>query len=85
MTLGPQLLISIYGKTRWGIETSLGYSRVHVPVFRNVTNHSLKSPILKPRCSNMMADMTTWLTGRNPELKDVKVLLDNSKSKGMHF
>lgn len=30
----------------------------------------------------MMADVTSWLTGRNPELKDVKVLLDNSKSKG---
>ncbi|XP_023291444.1 B9 domain-containing protein 1 [Lucilia cuprina] len=79
----PQLLISIYGKTRWGIETSLGYSHVHVPVFGNVANYTIKAPILKPRCSNMLADVTTWLTGRNPELKDAKILLDNSKSKGL--
>ncbi|KAM7346859.1 B9 domain-containing protein 1 isoform 2-T2 [Cochliomyia hominivorax] len=79
----PQLIVSIYGKTRWGIETCLGYGRVHVPVFANVTNHKLTAPILKPRCSNMMADVTTWITGRNPELKDVKILLDNTKSLSM--
>ena len=30
----------------------------------------------------MMADITSWLTGRNAELKYVALLLDNSKSKG---
>lgn len=83
---GPQILISIYGTTRWGIDVSLGYSRVHVPVFGSGNCKSisqmLKAPILRPRCTNMMSDFIRWLTGRNPELKDPKILLDNMRTKG---
>ncbi|KAI9589946.1 hypothetical protein GQX74_008114 [Glossina fuscipes] len=84
---GPQILISIYGTTFWGIDVSLGYSRVHVPVFGNGNCKSisqmLKAPILRPRCTNMMSDFIRWLTGRNPELKDPKILLDNMKTRGL--
>ncbi|XP_059222413.1 B9 domain-containing protein 1 [Stomoxys calcitrans] len=79
----PQLIVCVYGRTRWGIETSLGYSRLHVPVFGSGTNQRIVAPILKPRCSNAMADVTSWITGRNPELKDSKILLDNTKTKGL--
>lgn len=79
----PQILISVYGRTLWGIETVLGYSRLHVPIFGENSTHKLNVPIIRPRCSNMMADITAWITGRNPELKDIKILLDNSKSRGL--
>ncbi|XP_005191570.1 B9 domain-containing protein 1 [Musca domestica] len=79
----PQIIVCLYGKTRWGIETSLGYSRLHVPMFGSESNQRIKAPILKPLCSNTLAELTSWVTGRNPELKDPKILLDNTKSKGL--
>ncbi|XP_061395887.1 B9 domain-containing protein 1 [Musca vetustissima] len=79
----PQIIVCLYGKTRWGIETSLGYSRLHVPIFGSECNQRIKSPILRPLCSNTLADITSWITGRNPELKDPKILLDNTKNKGL--
>ncbi|XP_075157425.1 B9 domain-containing protein 1 [Haematobia irritans] len=79
----PQLIVCVYGRTRWGIETSLGYSRLHIPVFGSGVNQRIRAPILKPRCSNAMADITSWISGRNPELKDSKILLDNNKTKGL--
>uniref|UniRef100_A0A1A9WHQ3 B9 domain-containing protein 1 n=1 Tax=Glossina brevipalpis TaxID=37001 RepID=A0A1A9WHQ3_9MUSC len=83
----PQILMCVYGTTHCGLETSLGYCRVHVPVFGgnncNRVSQMLKAPILRARCSNMMSDFIRWLTGRNPELKDPRVLLDNMKTKGL--
>lgn len=35
-----------------------------------------------PKCQNMLADVTSWLLRRQPELKDPKILLDNLKCKG---
>ncbi|XP_073828742.1 B9 domain-containing protein 1 [Musca autumnalis] len=79
----PQLIVCLYGKTRWGIETSLGYSRLHVPIFGSESNQRIKAPVLKPFCSNTLAVITSWITSRNPELKDPRILLDNTKTKGL--
>uniref|UniRef100_A0A0K8UMM1 B9 domain-containing protein 1 n=1 Tax=Bactrocera latifrons TaxID=174628 RepID=A0A0K8UMM1_BACLA len=79
----PQLIVCIYGKTRWGAETSLGYSRINLPVFGSNANNPIVSPILCPQNSNMVSELVSWITGRNPELKDPKALLSNGKLKGI--
>ncbi|XP_054728951.1 B9 domain-containing protein 1 isoform X3 [Anastrepha obliqua] len=77
----PQLIISIYGKTRWGAETTLGYCRINLPVFGSHTDDAITAPILIPRNTNMVSELASWITGRNPELKDPKTLLSNGKLK----
>ncbi|EDV43076.1 uncharacterized protein Dana_GF18301 [Drosophila ananassae] len=84
----PQILVSVFGRNgSQGRETLLGYAHVHLPVFgsrRPAENLELvQTPILMPKCPSMLADITSWLLRREPELKDPKVLLDNLKCKGL--
>lgn len=74
----------MYGKSRWGIDNCLGYSHLHVPVFSQSEKEErvLRVAILRPRCSNILASLTSWITGRNPELKDPQTLLNSNKVKG---
>lgn len=84
---GPQILVSVFGRSGLGRETLLGYAHIHLPVFGSRRpadqTEQLQAPILMPKCPNMMADITSWLLRREPELKDPKVLLDNLKCKGL--
>ncbi|XP_043655624.1 B9 domain-containing protein 1 [Drosophila teissieri] len=83
----PQILVSVFGRSGLGRETLLGYAHIHLPVFGSRRpadqTEQLQAPILMPRCPSMMADITSWLLRREPELKDPKVLLDNLKCKGL--
>ncbi|EDW42036.1 B9 domain-containing protein 1 [Drosophila sechellia] len=83
----PQILVSVFGRSGLGRETLLGYAHIHLPVFGSRRpadqTEQLQAPILMPKCPNMMADITSWLLRREPELKDPKVLLDNLKCKGL--
>jgi len=75
-------VISVYGKKRWNTEISLGYSRVHLPMLgSNESNQSIVAPIVIPKSSNMIAQMSNWLAGTNPELKNPNILTDGSKTK----
>lgn len=84
---GPQILVTVFGRSGLGRETLLGYAHIHLPVFGSRRpadqTEQLQAPILMPKCPNMMADITSWLLRREPELKDPKVLLDNLKCKGL--
>eukprot|EP00099_Drosophila_melanogaster_P022863 NP_650470.1 B9d1 [Drosophila melanogaster] len=83
----PQILVTVFGRSGLGRETLLGYAHIHLPVFGSRRpadqTEQLQAPILMPKCPNMMADITSWLLRREPELKDPKVLLDNLKCKGL--
>ncbi|XP_017008990.3 B9 domain-containing protein 1 isoform X2 [Drosophila takahashii] len=84
----PQILVSVFGSSGRGRETLLGYAHIHLPVFgsrrpADSNQDLLQAPILMPKCPNMIADITSWLLRREPELKDPKVLLDNLKCKGL--
>ncbi|KAH8316002.1 hypothetical protein KR074_004992 [Drosophila pseudoananassae] len=84
----PQILVSVFGRNgSQGRETLLGYAHVHLPVFGSRRPaeqlEQLQTPILMPKCPSMLADITSWLLRREPELKDPKVLLDNLKCKGL--
>ncbi|XP_050744451.1 B9 domain-containing protein 1 [Drosophila biarmipes] len=83
----PQILVSVFGRNGTGRETLLGYAHIHLPVFgggRPAGQAELQeAAILMPKCPSMMADIISWLLGREPELKDPKVLLDNLKCKGL--
>lgn len=80
--------MSVFGRNgSQGRETLLGYAHVHLPVFgirRPAESlEQVQTPILMPKCPSMLADITSWLLRREPELKDPKVLLDNLKCKGL--
>ncbi|XP_052858604.1 B9 domain-containing protein 1 [Drosophila gunungcola] len=83
----PQILVSVFGRNGAGREALLGYAHIHLPVFGGrrpaEQTEQLQAPILMPKCPNMMADITSWLLRREPELKDPKVLLDSQKCKGL--
>ncbi|XP_030371422.1 B9 domain-containing protein 1 [Scaptodrosophila lebanonensis] len=83
----PQLLVSVFGCNGHGRERLLGYARVHLPLFGSQCDQSsqpmLNAPILKPKCPNIIADLTSWMMRREPELRDAKVLLDTMKCKGL--
>ncbi|KAH8389370.1 B9 domain-containing protein 1 [Drosophila serrata] len=83
----PQILVSVFGRSGLGRESLLGYAHIHLPVFGSrrpaEQMEQLQAPILMPKCPNMIADVTSWLLRREPELKDPKVLLDNLKCKGL--
>lgn len=78
-TLGPQIVFSFYGKNMWGTEISQGYARIHVPLCGEIKK--VIAPILIPKCSNMWAALVSWMTDKNPELKDPKILVDGGKTK----
>ncbi|KAH8409857.1 hypothetical protein KR222_010562 [Zaprionus bogoriensis] len=84
----PQILVSVFGQSGSSDEVLLGYAHVHLPVFGGRRQDEKMSqlnevPILMPKCQSMLADVTSWLLRRQPELKDPKVLLDNLKCKGL--
>ncbi|XP_001358133.3 B9 domain-containing protein 1 [Drosophila pseudoobscura] len=83
----PQLLVSVFGRSGMGREVLMGYAHIHLPVFgsRPATDESCEreASILLPKCPNMIADVTSWLLRREPELKDPKVLLNSMKCKGL--
>ncbi|EDV93016.1 B9 domain-containing protein 1 [Drosophila grimshawi] len=84
----PQILVSVFGQNGRGAETLLGYAHVHLPIFGNCRqeqqmSHLSEVPILMPKSPGMLADVTSWLLRRQPELKDPKVLLDNLQCKGL--
>lgn len=79
--------MSVFGQSGRSAEVLLGYAHVHLPVFGSRREDEKVSqlnevPILMPKCQNMLADVTSWLLRRQPELKDPKILLDNLKCKG---
>lgn len=76
---GPQIVFSFYGANWWRCETSRGYARIHVPLgIREIT-----APLCVARCSNFWAAVVSWISGRNPELRDPKVLAATGKSTGL--
>ncbi|XP_017869784.1 PREDICTED: B9 domain-containing protein 1 [Drosophila arizonae] len=85
----PQILVSVFGQNQTGNESLVGYAHVYMPIFgghQQVDEHisSLnQAPILRPKCPNMLGDITSWLLRRQPELKNPKILLDSAQSKGL--
>lgn len=73
-------MFSLYGNNWWGAESSKGYARIHVPLGGKRT--TIRAPILIAKCSNIWSAISSWFTDRNPELRDPKILLEGTKTKG---
>lgn len=80
---GPQIVFSLYGTNWWKAESSRGYARIHVPLSGKRT--TVRAPILTAKCSNLWSTLSSWFTDRNPELRDPKVLVEGTKSKGLNM
>lgn len=82
--IGPQMTISFYGTNWWGLEISQGYARLHAPLGGG-RQQQIRAPIMCARNSNIWSSIASWLTGRQPELRDPTALATHSqKSKGIH-
>lgn len=77
----PQIIFSLYGTNWWGKETSFGYARIHLPI--GIGNCKLRAPILILKYTNFWSALSSWITDRNPELKDPRILMDGTKSKSL--
>lgn len=88
---GPQILVSVFGQNQTGSESLVGYAHVYMPIFgghqqlEEQISSLNQAPILRPKCPNMLGDITSWLLRRQPELKNPKILLDSAQSKGKHI
>lgn len=80
---GPQIIFSLYGTNWWGTESSKGYARLHLPL--GGSRKTIRAPILTAQCSNIWSSLSSWFTDRNPELRDPKILLEGTKSKGLNM
>lgn len=76
-------MFSLYGTNWWRAESSRGYARIHVPLGGKRT--MVRAPILTAKCSNLWSALSSWFTDRNPELRDPKILLEGTKSKGLNM
>lgn len=63
----------------WGTETSRGYARIHVPLCGS--EQLFNAPIIVAKSSNMWAAAISFVSDRNPELRDPKVLTEGLKNK----
>lgn len=77
---GPQIVFSLYGNNWWGIETSRGYARIHVPI--SGSSMEIKAPILIPKCTNIWSALLNWFQNKNPELRDPRLLVNGTKNNG---
>lgn len=77
-SVGPQITCSFYGNNWWGLETSQGYARLHVPM-GGQRSRQLRAPIIIARNTNVWSAMVSSLTARNPELRNPKMLATDSR------
>lgn len=77
---GPQIVFSLYGNNWWGIETSRGYARIHVPI--SGSSMEIRAPILIPKCTNIWSALLNWFQNKNPELRDPRLLVNGTKNNG---
>jgi B9 domain-containing protein 1 len=79
------MVLSLYGTNMWGTEVNLGYTRIHVPC--EISNKSettvLRAPIITPKSTNIWSSLINLITNRNPELRDPKILADETKTKNL--
>lgn len=81
------MVLSFFGTNMWGTEVNLGYSRIHVPcVISNDSKTDLttiEAPIITPKSTNIWSSLINFITNRNPELRDPKILVDGTKTKNL--
>lgn len=75
----PQILVSIYAKNRWSVETTLGYCWTHFPIVASNATEIVQ-PIRVPKNSTVMGELSNWIMSRNVELKNPAVLLDSCEN-----
>lgn len=81
------MVLSLYGTNMWGTEVNLGYTRIHVPCViakdSKTEVKSIQAPILTPKSTNIWSSLINFITNRNPELRDPKILADGTKTKNL--
>lgn len=81
--IGPQIVVSLYGRNWWGRETAQGYCRLHAPL--GARPATVKAPILNVRSTNIWNAMLGWVSDQRPELKDPRVLADGDRLSGLQL
>ncbi|KAF4514162.1 UNVERIFIED_CONTAM: hypothetical protein B566_EDAN019279 [Ephemera danica] len=71
-SLGPQLVISVYGSDIFGNDVVRGYGWCHVPFTSGSSTKRI--PAFVPESTSQLQKFTAWLTGRRPEFVDPLVV-----------
>lgn len=68
----------------WRTEVSRGTTRVHIPLAGN--DHSeriIKAPLVTPKPLDLCSKIAAWFSDWNPEFRDMTVLSQGNKTKGI--
>ncbi|OBS64767.1 hypothetical protein A6R68_06681 [Neotoma lepida] len=71
-SLGPQIVLSVYGPDVFGNDVVRGYGAVHVPF--SPGRHKRTIPMFVPESTSTLQKFTSWFMGRRPEYTDPKVV-----------
>lgn len=68
----PQIVFSVFSFDSFGNDQLLGYGTIHLPIYKRL-QHSPKRDLIKvyihsPQASSYMRQLSSWLTGKKPEL-----------------
>lgn len=80
---GPQLVFNVYGGNFWGTEVSRGNTRIHIPLAGHDQNERLFCPLVTPKPLDLCSKIAAWFSDWNPEFKDMTVLSQGHKTKGI--
>lgn len=67
----------------WGTEVSRGNGRVHIPLAGGDQNQRIHCPLLIPKPLDFCSKVAAWFSDWNPEFRDVTVLSQGNKTKGI--
>ncbi|XP_046959961.1 B9 domain-containing protein 1 [Vanessa cardui] len=68
----PQLVVTVRAKNFFSGDTLRGYALFLLPPVAGT--HEMTAPLVKPRSATMLGEWLAWLTGRQPELVDPRML-----------
>ncbi|KAJ0176989.1 hypothetical protein K1T71_006998 [Dendrolimus kikuchii] len=70
----PQLILTVRAQNLISGDSLRGYALILLPP--TTGNRVISAPLFRPRAATMLGEWLAWLTGRHPELADVRMLAD---------
>lgn len=80
---GPQIVFNVYGDNLWGAEVSRGNTRVHIPLAGHDQSQRITCPLVTPKPLDFCAKIAAWFSDWKPEFRDMTVLSQGNKTKGI--
>lgn len=76
-------MFNVYGENLWGTEVSRGNARAHVPL-AGPDQRRLEAALVTPKPADLCSKITSWLADWNSEFRDMTLLTQGHKTKGIN-